>query len=102
KKRKFVLVLRWGVVEHLTRLFVMGNFIRKHTVVDEPGTAYCLGKKHPLFSIGHSPEFVRFVHRSPWLSIVNGNGERIQNNLLSKTIVIYRLCFLILIIPQRR
>ena len=57
------LVLCWGVVEHLPRFLIVGDFIRKHTVIDEPGTAYRLSKQYPLFSIWHGPELVRFVHK---------------------------------------
>ena len=55
--------MRRGVVEHLACLFVVGDFIRKHTIIDEPGTAYRLSEKHPLFGIRHCPELVSFVHK---------------------------------------
>ena len=63
KEWELVLVLRRGVVEHFTRFFIVGDFIRKHTVVNEPSAPYRLSEKHPLFGVGHSPELVRFVHK---------------------------------------
>ena len=50
-------------MEHFPCFLIVGDFIRKHTVIDKPGTAYRLSKKYPLFGIGHCPKLVRFVHK---------------------------------------
>lgn len=50
-------------MEHLACLFVVGDFIRKHTIINEPGTTNGLCEKLPLFSVGHSLELVRFVRK---------------------------------------
>lgn len=53
-----------GVMEHSARFLVVGDLVRKQTVIDEPSATYCLCKKLPLFGVWHGPKLVGFVHKN--------------------------------------
>lgn len=63
QKWEFVFILRRSYLEHFPRFFVIGDFIRKHSVVNEPGTSDCFRKKNTLFRIWHCPKLVRLIHK---------------------------------------